>query len=351
MRATKISMICVCCTAFLLSACHNRPIPETDIGAVRFDVSSVTSRATAVKEPGDILSMGVFGYATGTDDFDPANASHTPNLIHNQSASRTPGGEWNYNPIVYWPLDLSVKSSFCAYSPHSSEFVPEANVIVSAANASGYPTLRYTIPSVLSDQKDIMYAKPVLNVNKNSNGGKVLYEMKHALAGLAFVVSPTLYHSPDETYTVTWLSFMADKLPITSTLNLGTGAWSTPTNTQQVIYEFELNAAAENIKPGEVASIVSSTDRLMLFPFEIDGKESAATIDLTFTYDSGTHSDVGDPEEYYYYMQFPTTRMSAGYVVIYIINISVDGVSIHFLQENRIEDWIVDPEGKVVEIL
>lgn len=351
------------CMLFLLEACGSspglpggepEPGPGEETTELRFAVSSVQTRSNTMQSVDDILSMGIFGYSTGEDDFNPANVSHTPNLLHNQLASRPQKGEWTYSPVAYWPVDLSVKNTFFAYAPHSSEFSEESNVRISEADASGYPTLRYTIPSDATEQKDILYAAPVLNKNRKSNdgtvtNGSVRYEMKHALTWLAFVVAPTMYNNPNETYTVNWFAFMADNIPVSSTLNLGTGVWSN-TFYESATYEFKLTEAAENIKPGEVARIVDPSSRLMLFPFEIGGDASGTTIDLTFTYDPGV--DVlatGDPEEYYYFIPFPTTRMTAGNVVVYIINISVDGISVSFLEENKIEDWVAG-QGKEVEI-
>lgn len=337
----------VCCAAAGLGGCSDRqesPAPQDKI-PVRFGVSSLESRSNAVLTADAIHSMGVFGYSTGTSNFNPSVSTFTPNLIYNQEASReivaNVPGEWEYTPPAYWPLDLSVKNSFFAYSPHSSHFAESANVIVSGRTASGYPTLTYTLPTDITEQEDILYAAPVLDINRESNGGKVLYEMKHALSWLAFVVTPTMFNDPNEEYTVNRLIFMADELPMTATLNLGTGQWSNVRSEEKVVFEFELDETeATNIKPGEVARIVDPASRLMLFPITIDSELSGATVDLTFMFNG---------EEYYYYVPFPTTYMTAGNVVVYLINISIDGIIVEFMEKNKIEDWLPGG-GKQIDI-
>lgn len=364
MKLSVYIAVLLCCVLFLIGGCSSgaetvvpEPQPGEETTELRFAVSSVQTRENTVQHVDSILSMGIFGYSTGNEEFSATNVLHTPNLLYNQQAKRPRGGEWSYSPVAYWPIDLSVKNTFFAYAPHSSEFSEEANVRISEADESGYPTLRYTIPSNVADQKDILYATPVLNKNRKSNDGivtdgRVNYEMKHALTWLAFVVAPTMYSNPDEKYTINWFAFMADNIPVASTLNLGTGTWSN-TFYESALYEFELTEAAKDIKPGDVARIVDPSNRLMLFPFEIGGDASGTSIDLTFTYDPGLEragvENPEDPEEYYYFIPFPTTRMTAGNVVVYLINISADGISVSFLEENKIEDWLKG-ESKEVEI-
>lgn len=333
----------LCGTVLLLCACDRQSVPA-GADEVHFNVASVT-RSNAIMNADDVLSLGVFGYSTGAVDFVNA-VSPTPNLFHNRKATRpdTPaGGPWIYTPAVYWPVDLTVKNTFFAYSPHSSGFAPEASVIVSPATASGNPTLQYTIPEDITSQEDILYASPVMNQNRESNGGTVHYEMKHALCWLAFVVAPAVSNSVDELYTVNWLSFMATRLPTTATLNLGTGEW-TPLTYEQVAYEFVLTSAAENISPNQPVRIIDPTSRLMLFPIQIDSELSGATIDLTFTYTPAGATEP-DPIEYYYYMPFPTTPMVAGKVIVYLINISTHGISLEFMGTNQIEEWVESGES------
>lgn len=349
MNLIRIYSISVFCgLALLLSSCGSKGedvMSKSGFTGINFSISSLGTKTAAIMDVDSILSLGVFGYSSSSPfSLDPINRDLVPDLLYNQKAERVPGGEWTYDTIVYWPLDLSVNNTFFAYSPHSSEFSEEANIRVSNPTAFSYPTLTYTIPEVVADQQDILYSEPVYDKNRNSNDlqvsdGTVKYHMKHAMSWLAFVVTPTEYFSPDERYTVTWFAFMADRLPVTSTLNLGTGKWSAPSYGLNIVYDFDLSDAAENIPPGETARIVDPNNVLMLLPFDIDSGESNATIDLIFTYDTGGGSNT-TLEEYYYFIPLPTTRMSAGNVVVYAVNISVDGISVEFKEENKIEDWI-----------
>lgn len=351
MNQTKRTGIIVsfCCMAALLAGCDEQepagPTGTSEMKEIGFGISSLHLRSNTLISKDSILSMGIFGYSTEYDVSDPVATSlqtATPNLLYNQKATREsientslPGdyilSSWEYNPVVYWPMDLSVRNSFFAYSPHSSD-IPSA--IVSQNTSTGNPTITYTLPQEPTDMIDLLYSAPVLNKNRNStekvNDGKVVYDMKHALCWLSFVVAPEVYNGDeDEIYRVDWLSFMADNLPVTATLDLGTGSWSNAT-TDFRQYDFELTDEAENIKSGEVALVVDESSRLMLLPVTIDDT-AGATIDITFWYKG---------IQYYYFAPFPTQRMTAGNIAVFVINISPDGATLTFQSEERIDNWI-----------
>lgn len=351
----------LCVAALLFCACvkHKDGLEfKNDVNELSFDISSLSSKSSAILDVDSIVSMGIFAYSTGSRDFEYTNPSRTPNLINNQAASRPVGGEWSYSPVAYWPTDPSVKNTFFAYSPHSSQFSEAANVLVSTSNTLGVPTLRYTIPSNIPEQYDILCAAPVFDKTRHSaddqvRDGKVTYKMNHSLSWLAFVVVPSLYHSEDERYTVNSFAFVADDIPTTATLDMSTGEWTNPRYTMAE-YEFQLNDAAIDMVPGKAARIIKEDNRLMLFPFSIDGETTKATVNLSFTYeynDPGNPNPVSsDPEEYFYFMPFPSTVLRPGRVTVYVINISVDGISVEFLKDNLIEDWIEEMGEKEIEI-
>lgn len=372
-----------CCGLLLGSGCvgQQQYSPEgPDAGGPRelhFGVSSLKTRGNAVLSVDEITSMGIFGYTTTEQIPNTAGApvggwAHPANLLNNQKVTRDVSvspNVWEYDPQEFWPSDLTLNNSFFAYSPHSSLFAESSYAVASVPAAGGPPTLRYSLPGTIAEQKDILYAKPIYNVNVNStdgvNQGKVEYHMEHALTWLAFVVAPTsaLADGEDprdfrEAYSVNWLTFMADNMPLVSTLNLETGKWGEAEMSGDVQWDFLLDPAkSHNVIPGQTARLTDEGNRMMIFPFDIP--RGMATVDLTFyynkngdSYNRATNTYTGD--EYHYHLPIPETPMLPGIVVVYLINISIEGASIEFKGTNRIEDWLpggtIGGPGKEIEM-
>lgn len=370
MKRTKIFHIyAVCCVALLLAGCSNQPEdtgvePPASDNPVGLDISPLQTRGNSVILRDSIRSMGIFGYTTDHDvvvpGADPAsgNLFSSPSLLNNQKATRTFDdttlSDWEYSPIEYWPVNLSMRNSFFAYSPHSSDFPQGATVSVSTAAIEPYnytyPRITYTLPAGNLDESDnpgasamvdLLYSAPVLNKNMNStdkvNDGKVVYDMKHALTWLSFLIAPVKTDpdsSEEEIYKIDWLAFLSDALPVTAELNLGTGKWSNMTRGQRD-YVFTLadsdgtDDEALEVTAGKVTPIIERNNRLMLLPYDITD-EANVTIDITFW-----HKDI----QYYYYVPFPTQRMTAGSALVYVLNISPEGITLEFLKGNKIEEW------------
>lgn len=376
MKPINIRLIpAFCCALALLCACQKHTESGEDQSKISFAVTSLDkTKATAVSEVEQVASMGIFGYSTYSE-FNPINFLHTPNLLYNQKATRTPGdaanhispGEWMYDPVAYWPLELSVYNTFFAYSPHSSD-VPDGAMTVSGQSQGGYPSITYTLPSDgegggLDDLVDILYADavdsdhPLKNINRESNDGKVLYQMKHGMAWIAFLIATTEYSKDEisgvydktDKYEVTWLSFMGENIPLTSTLNLGTGEWTNSSDSyQKLVYDFgDLLPAVSDLGPNKVVRVVDPARCLMLFPGEIGGENSAATIDLTFNY---SNNNQPIPIEYYYYMPVPVGRLVAGHVIVYVINISPEGITVDFGTEHTVMEWLQADEEFNIDI-
>lgn len=376
MKRTKTYIIncALCCAVLLPAGCVRQaagPDPAPAGGdVVGLDISSLKTRGNTILGPDEILSMGIFGYSTDYDVTDPAdpqtrNLTTAPSLINNQKATRTSSGadpvvlsEWTYNPVAYWPLDLSVKNSFFAYSPHSSDFPEGATVSVATAPSGGYtyPRITYTLPmGNLADNEsenpgtsamvDLLYAVPVLNKNHESTGkvddGRVIYDMKHALTWLSFMIAPVETYTAEEKaekgteyYKIDWLAFLSDAIPVTATLDLGSGTWNESTmtrGTRDYVFEFADSDSdgMVQIEAGTVGTVIDPSNRLMLLPFNIT-EEANVTIDITFWHDG---------MQYYYYVPFPTQRMTAGNALVYVLNISPEGITLEFLDENTIEEW------------
>lgn len=359
------TLLCLCYLAALLSGCNEQPAPAIlevpePIGS---DISTLASTRGTLPKPqrgntiitkDAIKSMGIFGYSTKFDVSNPVGTSlesTTPNLIYNQKAERevteavntetgkveyTPG-KWNYTPVAYWPIDLSLRNSFFAYSPHVDDI---ASATVSSRSANGNPKLTYTLPTEPIDMVDILYSGPVLNKNRKSTGqvndGKVIYDMKHAMCWLSFVVATASYVGyEEEDYKVDWIAFMADDLPTTATLDLATGSWDEATmRTDKRVFEFELIGDIVEIPSGTASLVIDENSRLILLPFTIDDK-AGATIDITFWYRG---------VQYYYFAPFPTQILRAGNISVFVLNISPDGAKLTFQSEERIDNWLKEWE-------
>lgn len=165
--------------------------------------------------------FAVFAYYTKAADW---TDSDKPDFMYNQqvrniasfavapaesnptdySSARFPSG-WYYTPLKYWPNGQNSteyaaagtsadKLSFFAYAPHIavSAGAPvtatpadgEGITAVSLNSAAGIPTINFTVPSMVEEQIDLLWANPVLNVTKQALSGRVAFTFKHALAKL-----------------------------------------------------------------------------------------------------------------------------------------------------------------------
>ncbi len=343
---------------------HEEYSPDRTVGPkeLKFAISSLETRGKALLSVEDITSMGVFAYSTGTSaipepvagpDGSPVYPgwSYPANLLENQRVTKdvtlTPN-QWSYDPTAFWPLDPAVNNTFFAYSPHSSEFAAESYAVASVPAGGGAPTLRYTLPENIADQKDILYAKPVYNVNLDSgevDRGMVEYQMEHAMTWLAFVMAPTSALGPGddpasrETYSTNRLIFMADNLPLTSTLDLETGLWGEPTSHGNVQWDIPINLDnTRNIAPRQTARLTDESNRMILFPVDI--ARGMANIELTFYYNKNGDSYDRSTGRYDFSLPIPETRMQPGKVVVYLINISIEGAWIEFMETNKIDPWL-----------
>ncbi len=290
-------------------------------------------RGNEIRNGSEVVSLGVFGFSTGQEAFDPLSSTQTPNLMYNCKATRSVGGAWSYSPNVYWPIDLSINNSFFAYSPHIDDMPVEANAQVTPRNASSYPAIYYSVPSLVKDQVDLLCATPVLNCNRDTNDGKVLYRMKHALAWINILVAPVKISNDNEAYTVRSLYFTAKNFANRGYFNLGSGVY---TNISTTHAEYHFTPHLQAMAVGSVG-YPSDDKYIMVIPQGLSRESNEPAIDISFTFFNGT---IDDPDEYYYSIPFPETPLSAGRISTYILRISTGGASITFASDNTIEDWL-----------
>ena len=130
--------------------------------------------------------FGVFAYYTGKNDF---TSSATPNFMYNQQVTGTPttvGNNttygWTYSPLKYWPNNEGDMLTFFAYAPHKS----------GVTLSTGFPSFQFSVSETVTDQEDLLWAAPHVNLTKNNNTGDVddaiKFEFKHALSRIGFDV-------------------------------------------------------------------------------------------------------------------------------------------------------------------
>lgn len=336
----------LCGILCLLAACDKElqapdVVPETGTkqAPITFQVSGLATRS-AIDSTKHILSLGLFGYSTGTTQFDLTNPEdRLPNLIYNQEAKRESAANngsaentnpWTYSPPAYWPADESVNNSFFAYSPHLSTLPTGVDFSISAQTDTGYPKLRYAVPEYVADQVDILYATGVKDVNRTLNGtGKVNYTMKHALTWLVFFVMPESEHETDKVK-IKSLRFVIQNLMTKAELNLGTGGWRNLVSSSEAEYEFDL--LTDSIPAKVISPISPASSHLMLIPQNVTQAANPSAIEVVFAVSN-------DPNEYFYAIPFPDTKLSSGSVSIYLIRLSTKGARVEFVKENTIEKW------------
>lgn len=351
----------LCCMLFLFAACDKEPLsldtgspvePDSTPKSIAFRLDELQTKGS-IESVDSILSLGVFGYSTGTTLYDQTDqADRLPNLIYNQEAWRANRplqdgknrNAWQYNPVAYWPTDQTINNSFFAYSPHSSKFPPEAEFTIPARIDTGYPKIAYTVPNRVVDQVDVLYASPVFNKNLTNNSeGVVNYQMKHALSWLIFVAAPVQRadtgdgDNKTDTFKIKSLRFIVDTLITRAELNLGTGEW-TPLEASSADYEFVVDTARK-IPANTMATITPASSRLMIIPQAFTQAANPSAIDVYFTV-SGDSDTSDDDDEYFYSIPFPDTKLHPGGVTIYLLRLSTEGVKVEFYDYNNIDPWL-----------
>lgn len=143
----------------------------------------------ALKEEG----FGVFAYYTGNSNFDKTN--DVPNFMYNQCVSYpTSGTTWSYSPIKYWPNNTGDKLTFFAYAPWDNEGYSDvdknnAAITLSANTAKGSPVITYSVDfAEVTNHEDLLWAAPAVDQEKQTVGGNIKFDFKHALSRIGFKV-------------------------------------------------------------------------------------------------------------------------------------------------------------------
>jgi hypothetical protein len=379
--------------AAVSAACANKQpevTPDDTPRVIGVGVSEMSTR-NYVENADQILSLGIFGYSTGGESFDPdsATSTHEPNLFKNVEATRAdadPATQWVYNPVAVWPTDDTANNTFFAYAPYmetGTEIGTEGyDGYLEAVATTGAPVIKYRVPKNISEQVDLLYSEyvtatdddgnptswnpKVADIDANTNSGKVLYDMKHALLWMRFriatekmVLTPT---QNTETYTITEFRFVGGHIVDAAKFDLGTGKWEldpefagTDDGYSDVMYEFDflLNGNYRTIEAGKSerlgAALYGNHSYLMLIPDDFKYGTHHTSVEVSYTHNNG--SDTSVDEEYFVTLPFPDVEASKpGYMYTYIVTISTAGAYIQFQESSTIEKWLEDESQRGIEV-
>ena len=139
------------------------------------DTSKQASRAIQYTEATDINSFGVLAYRYASN----ASAT-TPNFLYNSEFQKV-GSKWSSVNKYYWPVN-SDKLDFYAYAPYNN-----SAITLSAEDASGVPTMEFTVNPDASLQADLITAKALAQDLSAANTGVPL-EFTHNLTTVKFIL-------------------------------------------------------------------------------------------------------------------------------------------------------------------
>ena len=215
----------------------------------RISGSSAATKGVSIENAASFYdNFGLFIYEyDATSNWDAVKSTANPNM-DNQKLSQSSG--WITDK--YWP-GKQKRLTFFAYAPHSTEYTS-----VSVLNTTGAPTLSYTVPATVSDQKDLLVTKhsdthPTQDIQGDKN--KVVnMAFYHALTAVQFKIGGTMAPCTIKTITVEGVNSKG-------TYNFSNDAWtsqSTPaTYTISPNYEVSSNSGRNNI-------FTNTSDMLML---------------------------------------------------------------------------------------
>ncbi|MDL2265259.1 fimbrillin family protein [Parabacteroides sp. OttesenSCG-928-G07] len=336
------------------------PTPPDNLRKIGLHVGGDLTKAEVTTAADQILSLGIIGYSTGTDDYDGTTA---PNLFDNAHAERTNENDvlssWSY-PIAYWPANPEIKNTFFAYSPYQDE-----DSMLYVLTDEGSPKLIYSVPETMSEQIDLLYSEynaDVKNINFDKNDGSVKYNMKHALLWLRFMIAPMKENKePEEgkveSYTVTEFNMTAGRIINTGQFDMATATWSNIPDLNDddgyegVDYEFDYLWDTPLIVEADSLEPMGGRDYshcLMIIPQNIVLNENFTAVNVAFIHDDA--SSTPSNTEHYITMPFPDVKLNKpGYVMTFIVKLSISGAWIEFRDSNPIEEWLKDPTLREVE--
>ncbi|MGN1230007.1 MAG: fimbrillin family protein [Prevotella sp.] len=201
----------------------------------RISGSSAATKGVSVTSDSFYDNFGLFIYEYDASS-DWASVASTANLAKDNVKMLKSSG-WITDK--YWPGNQK-KLTFFAYAPHSDNYTS-----VSVSNTTVGPTLSYTVPDNVSDQKDLLVTKhsdthPTQDIagDKNQVVNMAFY---HALTAVQFKIGGTMAPCTIKTITVSGVNSKG-------TYNFSNDTWTSQstTATYTISPDYEVNSTTKN---------------------------------------------------------------------------------------------------------
>ena len=259
---------------------------------------------------GDLASLqadgfGVFAARTGAHKY--ANSSISSNFMSNEKIYYQ-SSSWRYDLTKYWPNGEDGADeyiSFFAYAPYSDGSSITGVTDFSLPIELGDPWLVFKLPDDIASQIDLLYAAKV-DQQKTTNGGKVNFSFKHALAcvgdkittGIKAELGTLLQTEVTGNASLTKIEVKLRQISIDYTLTqkgkltLGSKArWQpvmseAPTTTRTVTIDRTASPfTLATITSGGVSSneVIDENNGVFYIPVQAGDNEQKATITLDYT--------------------------------------------------------------------
>jgi len=156
----------------------------TDDGATRVAAAYNTDNGIPLNG-----SIGVYAYyhdnSSWADHFDAEEhtTDATPDFMLNQAAVNvSPGNNYAYSPLKYWPNESGDKVSFVAYFPHTNAGNSATTGITPHLTESdaALPSYDFTVQDAASEQVDFLVSPLVPDMQKQNE--RVHFRLYHATA-------------------------------------------------------------------------------------------------------------------------------------------------------------------------
>ncbi|MGL5682919.1 MAG: hypothetical protein ACRDDZ_07675 [Marinifilaceae bacterium] len=186
-------------TCLFLSSCTENVIEELEYHLaynpeeVICYVTEPISKGRPINNVSQVVNLGVFCSYTEGNDWNETESKPSKSF-NRQLLRNTSTNAWEYVgiPEPWEPGSTNHKYTFFSYAPYASGDYSTANpngnglTITTTSTQSGYPILRYTVPTTTSNQPDLMIAIP--QFNRNPTGNAINLSMQHALTCVGFQV-------------------------------------------------------------------------------------------------------------------------------------------------------------------
>lgn len=166
-------------SAIAMVACSKDVVTDRNESAIDFEIAAQGTVKTTATTTGNISEFKVWSYTQPTTSVTEPKA-----VMENITVSKNADGAWTYSPKKYWPHQMNL--DFYAIAP--TNLTTEVAAGSAKINFTGT-----TVPTQLGERcdcinyPDIVYAT-ALNMNKESLGGKVTMNFRHAMSQIQFRV-------------------------------------------------------------------------------------------------------------------------------------------------------------------